>query len=322
MAGSLHSVSKPARRGLTLILPIASEPTREQADAVIDALSRRQIDQVFGGSEAPAEDLLAQRSQAWRDAKRGVGGEGFAAERAEASEISNRIVWAMGPVMRIAEVGFMIVGWTWLGSGLLAAVLAFLSGGAPSDDTESWTFAGIAGLAFLVSAITFPLAGLGLVLRNWLVGVRKRRIREALLDWAVERPGQLARGLPGWGTDASAAGLTPAASVVLNLLKWAFGIGGIFFGPIGVVVLLLGLAFQERASLEIGGLLTGGGLVLLGLAWLIRYLMQRMQQKDALLDAGLHWVWAGRRPRDQHSSSGEQVADDDGAAEATPPPSE
>lgn len=306
-----------------MILPIASEPTREQAEAVIDALSRRQIDQVFGESETPVDDLLAQRSQAWRDAKRGVGGEGFAAERAEASEITNRIVWAMGPVMRIAEVGFMIVGWTWLGSGLLAAVLAFLSGGAPSDDTESWTFAGIAGVVFMVSVITFPLAGLGLVLRNWLVGVRKRRIREALLDWAVERPGQLARGLPGWGSDASAAGLTPAASVVLNLLKWAFGIGGIFFGPIGLLMLLIGLVLRERASLEIGGVLTGGGLVLLGLAWLIRYLMQRMQQSDALLDAGLRWVWEARTPRDRHSSSGESPADDDeGAAEATPPSSE
>ncbi len=281
------------------------------AAAVLAALSRSQRRAVFADDESPLETYQAQRQQAMTDARIGEPPPGAGVERTEAAQIAEGVEWAMGPLVRLVETGFKIVGWTWLGSGLIAIALSWLTGGAPGSETDGWSFAGIPAFFFIISVISFPLAGIGLLLRNSLHGLRKRRQRAALLRWAVERPGQLARGLPGWPT----GGGDPPVSGWLNLGVWVGGMLGALAGLFGFAILLIGLANGDDQAMLAGPVIMVVAAVAGVLAIVARRAHRRVLHDDRWADAGLRWVWEGRLPQDSHAADRALGVSQPGASE-------
>lgn len=276
---------------------------RERAAAVVRTLTRSQRREVFGESDS-VTDLVGQRQDAIRAADAGLPPPGMAAERAEASQILQGIDWAMAPLRRIVDVAVKALGWGWLGSGLLAAATAFLLGGAPLAVGDGWEFSGVSGVLFLICVALFPLAGIALVVRNSLAGLLKRRQRGALLRWAVPRPGQLARGLPGWPPDAG--DVEPPVVPWLVIGKWIGIVLGGFALPVGAIMTLLGLILRDSEMWGVVGVLYAVGAFGAGLGWALHRLAMRLKRADQLADAGLAWVWEGRLPQDVHSSEADQ----------------
>lgn len=292
---------RKAKRGLPKPPADDIQASREQAQAVVKALSGRQIDQLFSSRERAVDEYLLQRQTAIAQAKSGQITAELLAEQDEAAQIGERISWAMAPLIKVVDLAFKTLGWIWLGSGLLALGLAALSGGAPRDDSDTWTFSGLAGILFGVCVVTMALALGGLVASTFLRGLRKGRVRRALLNWAVDRPGQLARGLPGWDADSPLAA-PPPGSTLLKIVKWVFGAIGAFGLGTGAVVLLIAVVTVDWDFARVMAIWVGCSAILAGAAWAIHRFVERADAVDAAADAGLVWVWQGRRVADSHSA--------------------
>lgn len=172
-----------------------------------------------------------------------------------------------------AVLGF-VIGWGFLITG----VVAFVPGLQP---------------LFLVSAICLVLASvLMFVLSPACYARSQRASRAALLDWAVHRPGQLERGLPGLHTRIDEQA-TAGGSFCLGLL--VRGVGG-FCAVMSLVMVPIALLDQRATTWQITGILVGvGGVCLLSPRLVARWSRWVRLRNDAV-DEALSWVYAAATP--------------------------
>lgn len=205
---------------------------------------------------------------------------------------------ALGPFWRTVERANMILfalsGWAFLGFGVLAVVVGFFTGSL-SHVFGRWRF----GEAGSFTTILLSLSALGLLLVTVaMVGaifgmaVRDRRARPALIEWAVERPGQLGRGLPGL------TGAGSSRATVRTVLWVGFWVGvliAFFSVPVWGVALVTSI-FGERLSwiLTCLGFFVGSVLLVFVLFRLSKYLV-RADARDERDAAAFTWRWARSR---------------------------
>ncbi|XVX19441.1 hypothetical protein ACQP1U_14170 [Actinomycetota bacterium] len=141
-------------------------------------------------------------------------------------------------------------------------------------------------MPFLVCVIAMPAAGLLLGLWLLLRGMWFRAVRGRLLAWAVERPGQLGRGLPGLPTMER----SPITRRLLLAAFWVCAPIGMFLLPLGAIITLFAVAMQDW-DFALGMLAVAGvGAVFTGIAWAIRRWDERSDGVDAALGDALRWV--------------------------------
>lgn len=281
-----------------------------QAQTVLDQLSRRQIEQLYGSVDDAAELHRAARRAAIAEASGPITPE-LLAERASALQVGQQAARPIDRVLPLIEVAFKIAGWFWLGTGLLAIISAIVLGGMPTSDVDDWEFPGIAAVLFTAAVLSFPIAGGLLVLRNLTYRRRDERVRAALIEWAMDRPGQLARGLPGsiprskrqrQLAGAIGSGINPLVTIVV----WTLGV----IGAVGAVVGLIALAFSvllPPRDWQFAGTMTiwvGISGAVLGTAVLIHRAAGRAALRYAVLSDALDWVWEDSFAEvgDQHSA--------------------
>lgn len=163
----------------------------------------------------------------------------------------------------------------------------------------------VTGWAFLVLGVLGWISSLGLLLGLAAVclavsflslfvvstaaeAAGYRRARAALVDWAVQRPGQLERGLPSLGTRAESrsAGMLEGCLGIVALAV------AIFCVPMTVLMFVIALLDQQASTWQITGILAGAALLgILGprvmsvRTWLIGRRVRRT-------DEALAWVYA------------------------------
>ena len=271
------------------------DPRQVGAQQVIDLLTDDQVLHYFGTADRPdaVTALWEERRQVQARAALQSGDAG-AHEWADAAPIVAATAPGLRGVYRVVDHLFRVLGLIWLGLGLVAVVLGSLMGMSPDMHSDrEWHWSGVPAFLFSIASVAFvidvPLFGLSLLLRSmW-----HRQIRGRLIDWAVGRPGQLGRGLPGL---PDGIGRSPVARKRSWAVVWVFGPIGAFMVPVGVLVCLIALVTADWDFLL--GMLgfLGVGLVLGGTAWLILRHLSATDNDDVYINGFLHWV--GTPPKD------------------------
>ncbi|WP_114907052.1 hypothetical protein [Ornithinimicrobium murale] len=203
-------------------------------------------------------------------------------ELASAQEVSRAAGRGWQRLSRWTGLAGFLVGWGFLVTGVVGIV---------------------PGLQFLlgVSAVCLVLASLLMFWASPALYARGQRAsRAALLEWAVHRPGQLERGLPGLhkrvDEDATSGG-----SFCLGLIST--GAGG-FCAVMGMVMVPISLLDQQATSWQITGVLLGlGAVLLLSPALVGRWSRWVMHRNDAV-DEAVSWVYAAATHTDASSRAG------------------
>lgn len=172
-----------------------------------------------------------------------------------------------------AVLGF-VIGWGFLITGVVGVVPGL-------------------SVLFFVSAVCLVLSSvLMFVLAPAFYARGQRASRAALFEWAVHRPGQLERGLPGLhkriDEDATVGG-----SFCLGLVSW--GIGG-FCAAMGLVMVPISLLDQQATSWQITGILLGIGAVLLLSPRLVTRWSRWVSRRNDEIDEAVSWVYAAATP--------------------------
>lgn len=207
---------------------------------------------------------------------------------------------ALGPGWRLWQVlsgtALMLSGWLFLGCGLLAIVIGLFTGAFTQvfrlGDGWRWRFdelGAVTGLLVALSATGLALAVVVMALTGIAGAVRNRRVRPALLEWTVQRPGQLGRGLPGL------EGAGTGAAVLGSILPWVVIAGWVvvaFCLPVSAVVLLTSLlGFELEWFLTCLAFFAGS----VALAYLLVHLSRwfgRRSEADARVAEAFAWRWA------------------------------
>lgn len=141
---------------------------------------------------------------------------------------------------------------------------------------------GVAGVCLAVSFLCL------FVLSSAAEAAGYRRSRAALLDWAVERPGQLERGLPSLGVRAESR----AAELLGGCLTIAAGGIAMFCAPMVVVLFLVALLDQRATTWQITGITAAIGLLAFLAPRVIDARTFWIGQSTRVVDESLAWVHA------------------------------
>lgn len=141
---------------------------------------------------------------------------------------------------------------------------------------------GVAGVCLAVSFLCL------FVLSSATEAAGYRRSREALLDWAVERPGQLERGLPSLGVRAESR----AAELLGGCLTIAAGAIAMFCAPMVVVLFLVALLDQRATTWQITGTTAAIGLLAFLAPRVIEARTFWIGRSTRTVDESLAWVHA------------------------------
>lgn len=268
----------------------------QAANRVVRSLSRKHLRLAFGTTDRQQAALALQqaRAQAWEQARSEPITPELIAERAAAMQITDRRRRRVARIVHGLERLSTAAGVAAIG---LLFPLAIMAGVAKEGVAITWV-----GTLFWVSVVAwFGLMMVGSSVER----IHALRARARLLNWAVQRPGQLARGLPGLnrreqGVVRIPVSANPWASVVSILLRWmggavvCFGALGVMFGLMGRDGLTLSRMF---VVLLIGAIIYVAGRLLSNRAY-------RQELLDEELSASLDWVWedAFKAIDDQHRS--------------------
>ncbi|WP_256838047.1 hypothetical protein [Ornithinimicrobium faecis] len=146
---------------------------------------------------------------------------------------------------------------------------------------------------FFVSAVCLALSPLLMFVVAPICYARGQRAsRAALFEWAVHRPGQLERGLPGLHkrVDEDA---TSGSSFCLGLISMA--VGG-FCAVMGLVMIPISLLDQQATSWQVTGVLLGIGAVFLLSPRLVTRWGQWVRRRNDEIDEAVSWVYAAATP--------------------------
>lgn len=180
------------------------------------------------------------------------------------------------------------------------------------------TWSGIAGFAlgwaFLITGVMGVVPGLQVLLLvscACLVGSLvlmavvapalyargQRASRTALFEWAVHRPGQLERGLPGLHQriDEDATG---GSAFCLHLLS--LGVGG-FCGFMGLVMIPVALFDNRATTWQITGILLAIAAVMLLTPRLVILWSRWVRDRNDEVDEAVSWVYAAALPQGPHA---------------------
>lgn len=150
-------------------------------------------------------------------------------------------------------------------------------------------------LLLMVSAVCLVLSLLLMaVIAPALYAQAQRASREALFEWAVHRPGQLERGLPGLhkrvDEDATLGG-----TFCLGLIIMA--IGG-FCGLMGLVMVPIALFDQKAVTWQITGILGVISAVMLVSPRVVGRWSQWVRRRNDEIDEAVSWVYSPAEPTD------------------------
>lgn len=289
-------------------MDFGNDRLEEQAEVVIDNLSKEQRGRAFPGDPNPMGTWITQRRAVLDAAARGEYAGDEEAEFASAQAAADEVSPVYKALDRKLRWPFIVFGWTFVGSGLLSMALAWLSGGAPNSSRDDWVITGASGVFFVICCVALAVGGLLLLVRTSLTRRHQRAVRKALIDWAVDRPGQLARGLP--AVDAAAfAKARRAQREDLSLLDhqytegmladraktspmatcgvWALVIIGGSVVLIGVVTTFFSLAANRAGDTQISAIVGLAGAALIGAAWLVKRRSGATNRRDAILREAL-----------------------------------
>ncbi|WP_109474015.1 hypothetical protein [Ornithinimicrobium cavernae] len=174
-----------------------------------------------------------------------------------------------------AVAGF-VIGWGFLVCGVLGMVPGLQ-------------------LLLVVSAVCLVASLLLLaVVAPALAARGERRARAALFGWAVHRPGQLERGLPGLRTRIDEQA-TVGSSFCLGLVSLA---AGGFCAVMGLLLLVIALFDRQATTWQITGILLGLAAVLLLSPRLVTLWNRWVMHRNDAIDEAVSWVYApATRPR-------------------------
>lgn len=276
------------------------EDPRASAEILVESVADDQLYRYLGTRDRREAILRLTRERREAGELRPVDTDLTDELRQEYREAKGVVDDAMGPLWTIwraiSGTALMISGWLFLGCGLLAILVGLLTGSFTTvfrlRDGWRWRFDEVgAAVGLLLTLSTLGLAvALVVMAASGISGaVRDRRSRPALLGWAVERPGQLGRGLPaleGAGSSGS----------VLRALLWVVLIIGailvVFAVPVSAVTLLTSLlGFDLEWFLTCLAFFAGS--ILLG--WLVLTLGRHLtghHQLDEQTRTALSWRWA------------------------------
>lgn len=236
--------------------------TTSHTDMVIDALGDEQVERYFATTDRgrAAAALRAERRADLDGDHPAQPAELIEAEQASAAAAP--VARTLGTVLTTL---FMLTGWGFLLMGGVGIVLGLLDG-ARNPFTGRWRFTGAASVLVIGSAACLALACLLWAVREAAEAHVDRAREKVLVAWAVERPGQLGRGIPALRTDpGSGVVLVPLVRVVAVLL----GILGVFLTPVAAVAAVISLVTLDWDFLLAMLGLTAAGLVAATLAWLL-----------------------------------------------------
>lgn len=144
----------------------------------------------------------------------------------------------------------------------------------------------VAGVCMVVSFLSL------FVLSSAAEAAGYRRARAALLDWAVARPGQLERGLPGLGVRVESR----VADALGGCLAMAATGIAMFCAPMVVVLLLVALLDQRATTWQITGITAGVGLMAFLSMRVINARSFWIGWSTRRVDESLAWVYAAAVP--------------------------
>ena len=246
--------------------------TATPAELVIDALSDEQVDHYFGTTDRrrAVTTLTAQRV-----ADQAGDHPAYPAEEHDAEQVAADAAPAARAIRTVVTTLFMLTGWGFLLMGAAGIVMGMMDG-ARNPFTGRWRFTGVASALVIGSAACLALACLLWAVRATVEAYVDRAREKALVAWAVERPGQLGRGIPALRTDAGSGVIVVPLRVVAVLL----GVGGVFLAPVAKVAALIALGTLDWDFLLVTLGLAAVGLVAVTLAWLLWRAASALRGRD------------------------------------------
>lgn len=220
--------------------------------------------------------------------------------RQEYREAKGVVDDALGPVWKVWQVlsgtVFVISGWLFLGCGLLAILVGLVTGSFThvfrAWDGWRWRFDDVGtavGLLLTLSTLGLAVAVVVMALSAIADAARDRRSRPVLLEWAVDRPGQLGRGLPALEGAGSAGSVLRAGLWIILVIG---GIVVLFAVPVSAVTLLTSfLGFDLEWFLTCLAFFAGSLLLGRIMLALFRHLTSRFDLDEQTRTA-LTWRWA------------------------------
>lgn len=240
----------------TLVRLLSTEQLRRYAettdrDVAVELIARERLRTWRRRDELrPTPEELAVLARPWRWAR--------------VAEVVPRTLWVV----------FLVLGWTFLISGILAVVVADLI----------W-----------VSAVSLAATGVVMTTHSIATAVIDRMRTRPLLEWASHVPGQLGRGLPGsWPRSTVSGALAMTVDILTVTLLGAAGCGVV----IAVILVVASLVSPARNmegvdDLSLAGMLLGGALALGLLTLALNRLWAAMLQADRRRLSAVQWLVEG-----------------------------
>ena len=282
-------------------------PTHEHEDQVDDTMTMPHEDDPTARARRDGETLAATLTEEQRRRAAGTADRAIAADRLAEERLA---VLQAGPepseeeyasALAVLETHATHRRWDSITQGAECGVIAI-----------GTVFLVAGGLGLLLSSdILLGVGAIALVVATFLLGVQSlagRRslasAREALVDWASDRPGQFARGLPVAGIPATGSdgrlGLPVVLGATLGLLVTAIGVGLVLDGGSAVTLVV-------------------GAVVLLGtLALLLA--RRRAGRRDQALASALEWLPTSLSDEDEDDPDGEDGNVEDGGEDGQDAP--
>ncbi|OYN86356.1 hypothetical protein [Parenemella sanctibonifatiensis] len=275
----------------------SGEDATREAELIVAALSDDQVRRYVGSLDRRAAEAKVARERAEAGSVRPADVRltpPLLAECDEAEQVAAQTLGRGWAIWRdVSGTTLVVAGAVFLGAGVLALLVGLVSGSLSYGFSMMrgwvWRFDGVGA----VTGILIALSALGLVaamVMAMIIGftdaARARRLRPALLDWAVERPGQLGRGLPGLRGSGSEGEMG-------RRILWAVGILGAivaaFMVPVSAIAFLTSLLppWDGEWMLTAAALLAGSLLLAYGIYRLARHLLGR----DTGEEEAFAWRW-------------------------------
>ncbi|WP_432558305.1 hypothetical protein [Granulicoccus sp. GXG6511] len=267
-------------------------PAADRAATIIELLDDAQRTRYFGHrAQVRAKAELAQAiGQVDDDVRnRRALSPALVTERAEMLAIHRRAAGVHVFFERLWWWVFFVLGWTFLGAGILAIVVGAFTGGLESVAGD-WRFgddlSSGAGSLVALSGVALVLSTLAGFARNAAITLGRRRSRGALLAWASDRPGQLARGVYADDRPNPYGGGCFRKAVGGCLL----GVGAMIAVPLALALFLdFALGGPNTDWMAGGAVALAVAIVVAGLGYLI--LSPRLRRKVASPTQSLMWAY-------------------------------
>lgn len=271
--------------------PADTTTPHRQSVLVLEHLSDSQVEAYLRSSGLPADTSWAEAALHFA-ARRVTALQEAAAIREQTADAAPNLPAAAEDELESAQVVGRAAGQisqtlsTWCGIAGFVIGWGFLVTGAVGMVPGLHVLLAASALCLVLSAL------LMFVVAPALYAQGQKASRAALFEWAVHRPGQLERGLPGLHKRVDQTA-TMGGSFCLGLIS--MGVGG-FCALMGLFMIPIALLDQQATTWQITGILLAVGAVLLLSPRLVSAWSRWTMLRNDELDEAVSWVYSSAVP--------------------------